>query len=113
MKASLVNVSRLAGATITVLVSMMILGVTYGNVIGIDFGSDTMKVAIVQPGSPLEVVTNFQSKRKTPTAVTFYRNERMFGSDATVLMSRKPELTFTKFNRLLGKSIDHPQVSSI
>ena len=26
-----------------------------GNVIGIDFGSDTMKVAIVQPGAPLEV----------------------------------------------------------
>ena len=25
------------------------------NVIGIDFGSDTMKVAIVQPGSPLEI----------------------------------------------------------
>jgi hypothetical protein len=26
-----------------------------GNVIGIDFGSDTMKVAIVQPGTPLEI----------------------------------------------------------
>jgi hypothetical protein len=25
------------------------------NVIGIDFGSDSMKVAIVQPGSPLEI----------------------------------------------------------
>lgn len=26
-----------------------------GNVIGIDFGSDTMKVAVVQPGTPFEI----------------------------------------------------------
>jgi hypothetical protein len=26
-----------------------------GNVIGLDFGSDSMKVAIVQPGTPLEI----------------------------------------------------------
>ena len=29
--------------------------VTDGNVIGLDFGSDAMKVAIVQPGSPLDI----------------------------------------------------------
>ena len=43
-----------------------------GNVIGLDFGSDSMKVALVQPGKPLEIVTNFESKRKTPTCITFY-----------------------------------------
>ena len=26
-----------------------------GNVIGLDFGSDSMKVAIVQPGTPMEI----------------------------------------------------------
>lgn len=54
------------------------------------------------------LVTNFQSKRKTPTAVTFYRGERMFGSDATALMARKPELTFAKLTRTLGRNFDHP-----
>jgi molecular chaperone DnaK (HSP70) len=47
-------------------------------------------------------VGNFQSKRKTPTCITFYRNERMFGADAMALMSRKPELTFSKAYRMLG-----------
>ena len=32
-----------------------LLRVTDGNVIGLDFGSDAMKVAIVQPGSPLDI----------------------------------------------------------
>jgi hypothetical protein len=48
------------------------------------------------------LVGNFQSKRKTPTCITFYRNERMFGADAMALMSRKPELTFAKAYRMLG-----------
>ena len=76
-----------------------------GNVIGIDFGSDSMKVAIVQPGTPLEIVTNLQSKRKTPTAISFYKGERLFGSDATAIMARKPELTFMKLNRAMGRPV--------
>ena len=50
----------------------------------------------------ITTVGNFQSKRKTPTCITFYRNERMFGADAMALMSRKPELTFAKAYRMLG-----------
>lgn len=53
-------------------------------------------------------MNNFQSKRKTPTAITFYRGERMFGSDATALMGRKPELTFSNIYRMLGRTPDHP-----
>mmetsp|Transcript_357 Transcript_357/g.348 ORF Transcript_357/g.348 Transcript_357/m.348 type:complete len:927 (+) Transcript_357:193-2973(+) len=83
------------------------------NVIGIDFGSDNFKVAIVQPGDPLDIVTNFQSKRKTPSCVAFYRNERTFGSDATAIMGRKPELTFTKLRRILGRTPDHPSVKEL
>ena len=83
------------------------------NVIGIDFGSDTMKVAIVQPGAPMEIVTNLQSKRKTPTAISFYRGERLFGADATAIIARKPDLTFVKLNRILGKTVDHPVMKQI
>lgn len=95
------------------IVLALISKTTYGNVIGLDFGSDAMKVAIVQPGSPLDIVGNFQSKRKTPTCITFYRNERMFGADAMALMSRKPELTFSKAYSLLGRNIDHPLVKEV
>lgn len=77
------------------------------NVIGIDFGSDNMKVGLVSPGKfdigtliiPLDIfalticiilVTNGQSKRKTPQAVTFYNGERSFGADSLSLIARKP-----------------------
>ena len=36
------------------LFALLVVNVT-ANVIGIDFGSDTMKVAVVQPGTPFEI----------------------------------------------------------
>lgn len=36
-------------------VASFLIRLTDGNVIGLDFGSDAMKVAIVQPGSPLDI----------------------------------------------------------
>jgi hypoxia up-regulated 1 len=53
-------------------------------------------------------VNNFQSKRKTPTCITFYRGERMFGSDSYALMGRKPELTFSNIYRMVGRTPEHP-----
>lgn len=89
------------------------VNVVHSNVIGIDFASDAMKVAIVQPGTPLEIVTNFQSKRKTPTCIAFYKGERMFGSDAYALIGRKPESSFAKVFRMMGRSVDHPLVQEV
>jgi hypoxia up-regulated 1 len=40
--------------------------------------------------------------------INFNKNERMFGADATALMARKPQSTFSKLYRMIGKSIDHP-----
>lgn len=60
-----------------------------------------------------KLVTNFQSKRKTPTCISFYRNERLFGSDSYALMGRKPELSFAKIYRMLGRLAEHPLVTEI
>ena len=84
-----------------------------GNVIGLDFGSDSMKVALVQPGKPLEIVTNFESKRKTPTCITFYKGERSFGASAYALMSRKPDLSFTKMYRMIGKNPTNDMIQEL
>ena len=59
------------------------------------------------------IVTNLQSKRKTPTYITFYRGERMFGADAYALMTRKPDLTFAKLFRMIGKSPNHPHLEEL
>ena len=51
------------------------------------------QVALVQPGAPLEIVTNHISKRKSETAVSFVGGDRLFSSDASGMLSRKPDLT--------------------
>jgi hypoxia up-regulated 1 len=97
------------------LLSLLCLSATtlsLANVIGIDLGSENMKIGLVSPGK-FDIVTNFQSKRKTPLSLTFYRGERMFGSDSTALMSRKPELTFDKLLRMLGKPHDHQHIHAL
>lgn len=49
---------------------------------GVDFGSEFMKVALVQPDVPLEIVPNTISKRKTDIVIGFDRGERQFGARA-------------------------------
>lgn len=83
------------------------------NVIGVDLGLDYMKVALVAPRRPLEIVTNTASKRKTEMAINFDRGERSFGGDALVLLSRKPEQTFTKLSALLGRNATHPAIEAL
>jgi len=60
-------------------------------VLGIDLGQEYSKVALVKPGTPFEIMHNVQSKRKTPSAVAFYKGERMFAGDADGLLTRKPQ----------------------
>lgn len=59
------------------------------------------------------VVTNFQSKRKTPTCISFYKGERLFGSDSLALMPRKPEVTYSKLFRMVGKHAEHPHMEEL
>ncbi len=84
-----------------------------GNVIGVDFGLDFMKVALVAPKKPLEIVTNTASKRKTETAVSFDRGELGVGGDAYAMITRKPGQVFSKLHALIGRHASHPSVVSI
>lgn len=45
--------------------------------------------------------------------MAFYKNERHFGSDATALMGRKPELSIAKIFRMIGRAPTHPAVSAL
>ncbi len=72
-----------------------------------------MTIGLVQAGKAMEIVNNFQSKRETPTSITFDRGERLFGSDSTAVMGRKPTSTFTKFSLMLGKSVDDPLIKAL
>ena len=61
---------------------LTILHLANGSLIGIDFGTEWIEVALVKPRT-FEVVLNEQSSRKTPAAVTFTRNgDLLLGTDA-------------------------------
>jgi len=79
-------------------------------IIGVDIGSLYMKVALVQRNSPLEIVTNLHSKRKTEVMVLFDNGSRFYGADASSLLVRKPQLTPASFGVMLGRDADHPAV---
>uniref|UniRef100_A0A8C3LQ79 Hypoxia up-regulated protein 1 n=1 Tax=Chrysolophus pictus TaxID=9089 RepID=A0A8C3LQ79_CHRPC len=77
----------------------------------VDMGSESMKIAIVKPGVPMEIVLNKESRRKTPVAVALKENERLFGDSALGMSIKTPKVAFRYFQDLLGKQIDNPQVA--
>ncbi|KAM9299356.1 hypoxia up-regulated protein 1 [Gastrophryne carolinensis] len=81
-------------------------------VMSVDMGSECLKIAIVKPGVPMEIVLNRESRRKTPFAITLKENERYFGDIAAGMAAKNPKLTFRYFQDLLGKAADNPQVAA-
>eukprot|EP00751_Fragilariopsis_kerguelensis_P005198 CAMPEP_0170789590 /NCGR_PEP_ID=MMETSP0733-20121128/19828_1 /TAXON_ID=186038 /ORGANISM="Fragilariopsis kerguelensis, Strain L26-C5" /LENGTH=1018 /DNA_ID=CAMNT_0011136735 /DNA_START=61 /DNA_END=3117 /DNA_ORIENTATION=- len=79
-------------------------------ILGVDLGSLYMKVALVQRGAPLEIVTNMHSKRKTEQMILFDQGTRLYGSDASSLLARKPTKTPVAMSVMLGRDENHPAV---
>lgn len=91
-------------------------------VLGIDFGTEYIKAALVKPGIPLEIVLTKDSKRKETSAVAFKPlksgalpsgsfPERFYGSDAIALQARFPGDVYPNLKHLLGVASDSDVVS--
>jgi len=89
---------------------LLLLKCTMGAVLGIDFGSEFIKVAIVAPGAPFKIVLDEMSKRKVPSVVAFDSDIRQYGNGATSLLTKRPHDSYRYISRLLGKSIESPEV---
>lgn len=99
-------------STLSVLVLPLLLSqfADGASVISIDLGTEWMKVGIVSPGVPMEIVLNKESKRKTPAVVAFRDGVRTFGEDAVTVGVRFPKNSYKYLLDLLGKTYDHPLV---
>ena len=75
-------------------------------VIGIDLGSRWLKVGIAKAGSPIDLVLNEQSKRKTSNIIGFREKDRFVGEAAYTMVARFPEKMLRFMNFLLGKNYD-------
>ncbi|XP_049598142.1 hypoxia up-regulated protein 1 [Syngnathus scovelli] len=80
-------------------------------VMSIDVGSEWMKMAIVKPGVPMEIVLNKESRRKTPAAVCLKENERLFGDSALGVSVKNPKSVYRHLQSLMGKKHNNPQIA--
>ncbi|VDM23372.1 unnamed protein product [Toxocara canis] len=77
----------------------------------VDFGSQFMKIALVKPGVPMEIVLNKESRRKTPNLVAIRNGERYFGEAALAVSVKYPKCAFGYLSDLLAKRVDNPILS--
>ncbi|KAI4206035.1 MAG: hypothetical protein LQ346_001345 [Caloplaca aetnensis] len=102
---------------LTIILSFLLLfsstASAVSTVLGIDFGTEYIKSALVKPGIPLEIVLTKDSKRKETAAVAFKPSkkssdskvfpERIYGGDALALSARFPGDVYPNLKPLLGQ----------
>lgn len=107
--------ARMGGiaAVLGLVVLTLLAAHTHAMIIGIDFGSAFMKVSLVKPGTPFEIVLNNNGRRKSDTKIAFDQGQRLFAGDAKVLASRRPHRVVDSIAPLLGRSVEHPIVKEL
>ncbi|XP_061188994.1 hypoxia up-regulated protein 1-like isoform X1 [Saccostrea echinata] len=91
----------------------LVLPTAYGAslaVMSIDLGSEFMKIGIVKPGVPMEIVLNDESARKTSTIVALRNGERLFGSAAENTAVKFPKMAYWYLTQIIGKRFEDPHV---
>ncbi|KAF8729281.1 heat shock protein 70 family, partial [Rhizoctonia solani] len=76
------------------------------SILAVDYGSDTMKVALMKPGVPFDVVLDRDSKRKIASVVGWKGEDRLFGQDGRNLATRFPSDTFSGLKPVQGVLFD-------
>ncbi|KAL4452428.1 hypothetical protein ABPG75_008090 [Micractinium tetrahymenae] len=76
---------------------------------GFDIGDSASCIAVARRGG-VDVLLNKESKRETPSVITFTSKQRMMGTDAVGGMSTNPKNTVSQLKRLLGKKFSDPHV---
>ncbi|QRV96302.1 heat shock protein HSP70 family protein [Ceratobasidium sp. AG-Ba] len=81
------------------------------SILAVDYGADTMKVALMKPGVPFDVVLDRDSKRKIASVVGWKGEDRLFGQDGRNLATRFPQDTFGGLKTLQGVYFDSGETS--
>ncbi|WP_147820899.1 molecular chaperone DnaK [Salidesulfovibrio onnuriiensis] len=81
-----------------------------GKIIGIDLGTTNSCVYVMEGKDP-KCVTNPEGGRTTPSIVAFTDKERLVGEIAKRQAVTNPEKTVFAIKRLMGRSVDAPEVS--
>ena len=105
------------------LLSISSLASASAAVLGIDFGQEFIKAALVKPGIPLEIVLTKDTKRKEAAAVgfkpagngkegEFAYPERLYGADAVNLAARFPHDVYPGLKKVMGQHVEDDSVAA-
>jgi hypoxia up-regulated 1 len=84
------------------------------SLVAIDLGSENLKVCLVKPGrTPISIVVNEMSRRKTPALVGLVDGERVVGEEAASLAIRFPAGIYAELRNLLGRSAADAEVARL
>lgn len=96
------------------LVACQLLFSAHGSLMAIDLGSEYLKVCLVKPGrTPISIVVNEMSRRKSPAVVGLIDEERVLGEEAYSLGIRYPNSIFSQLRDLLGRSAEDAEVKRV
>eukprot|EP00882_Tetradesmus_deserticola_P018739 GHRQ01020125.1.p1 GENE.GHRQ01020125.1~~GHRQ01020125.1.p1 ORF type:complete len:482 (+),score=182.99 GHRQ01020125.1:103-1446(+) len=85
-----------------------------GSLMAVDLGSEYLKVCLVKPGrTPISIVVNEMSRRKSPALVGIVDEERVLGEEAFSLGIRYPNVIFSQLRNLLGRSAGDAEVQRL
>lgn len=79
-------------------------------VMSIDLGSEFIKIGLVKPGVPMEIVLNDESSRKSSTIVALRDGDRLFGTAAETTAVKVPKNAYWYLTQIIGKRFEDPQV---
>jgi hypoxia up-regulated 1 len=86
-------------------------GYSHASMMAVDLGSEYLKVALIKPGrTPISIVVNEMTRRKSPALVGVVNGERLLGEEAFSLSVRYPDSIFTRVRDLLGKPASDPSL---
>jgi hypoxia up-regulated 1 len=83
-------------------VLVVLISVSSASVLGIDFGSEYFKVALIIPGRSFVIIENTTTKRKTENVVSFGNNERYYEADGASKRLKNSKSTFVFLKKFLG-----------
>ncbi len=96
------------------LLTGFLLAPVQSSIMAVDLGSENLKVSLIKPGrTPISIVVNEMSKRKTPALVGFANAERLLGEEAASFAVRYPDTTILRARDLLAKPHDDPTISAM
>ncbi|KAH0451688.1 hypothetical protein IEQ34_018987 [Dendrobium chrysotoxum] len=79
------------------------------SVIGFDVGNDNCVIAAVKQRG-IDVILNDESKRETPSVVSFGEKQRFIGSAGAASAAMHTKSTIYQMKRLIGRGFHHPDV---